>query len=194
MPGPGELVALLDQEPVVAALLPRATAHAHESPAALEVLAMKDELELSLGVALAGVPLRLPGPVVPDHDGAAAVLTGGNGTLEGAVVERMVLDVDGEAPVGGIEAWSSRYRPALEDAGQLQPEIVVQATCRVLLDHEAVARALVGHVSRRLGSPVEPPLSLIGGEIFNSLGSARCLGQTELDSRLVYPTRWARTL
>jgi hypothetical protein len=43
------------------------------------------------------VALRFPGAAIPYDDGAAAVLALGNRSFEGAVFERVVLDLDGEA-------------------------------------------------------------------------------------------------
>ena len=56
---------------------------------------------------------RLPGALVPQHHRAAAVLALGDRALELAVVERMVLDVHGEALVGRIGRGPLGDRPAL---------------------------------------------------------------------------------
>jgi len=46
----------------------------------------------------------------------------------------VILDVHGQALVGGIEARPLRYRPALEDPFELEPEVVVKACRGVLLN------------------------------------------------------------
>src|SRR5207247_7009893 len=83
--------------------------------------------------------------------------------LEGAVLERMILDVHGEALVGGIEAGTLGHRPALEDAFELEPEVVVQPARRVLLDDEkTIALAAPGSgLARGLWSLLEVALALI---------------------------------
>ncbi len=55
---------------------------------------------------------QLPRSPVPDDDVAAAVLAGGDDTLEVEVVQRVVLDVDRHPPDVGVERRSLRHRPA----------------------------------------------------------------------------------
>ena len=49
----------------------------------------------------------------------------------------MILDLDREALVVRIERRPARHRPGLEDAVELEPQIVMQPRGGVLLDHEA---------------------------------------------------------
>src|SRR5207244_11967841 len=65
-----------------------------------------------------------------------------NDALERAVIEWMVLDMNCQPLLPRIEARPLRDRPALQDAVELQPEIVMKPACRVLLDHkgESLAR------------------------------------------------------
>ena len=63
----------LDQQPVVA-LFARPPVHAHQMPAALQLLAVECEVEVALWQALVRIVFRLPGAAVPDHHRAAAVL------------------------------------------------------------------------------------------------------------------------
>src|SRR5690348_17329841 len=83
-----------------------------------------------------------PPPLIPQHDGAAAIFPFGDGPFEPAVVERMVLGAHRQPVLAGVEARSLGYGPALEDAVELEPEIPVQPRGLVLLDDEAVALAL----------------------------------------------------
>ena len=48
----------------------------------------------------------------------------------------MVLDVDGEVLLAGLERHAFRDRPAGERAVPLEPEVVVQPPRVVALDHE----------------------------------------------------------
>jgi hypothetical protein len=66
----------------------------------------------------------------------------------------VIFDVDREALFAGVETWPARYGPALHHTVEFQPQIVVQATRRVLLDHEGVASA-AALPAARLRSDVE---------------------------------------
>ena len=98
----GELVAMLDQQPVGALAAAASTLlavpfHAHQHPAAMQALAFEDELEVALLQAFMRIALRRPVAAVPQLHRAAAILAFRNGALEVAVVERMVLDLDRQA-------------------------------------------------------------------------------------------------
>src|SRR6185437_3166703 len=117
--------------------------HADQRPGAAELGAVQREFEMALGIGLGSVADRLPPAAVPQHDRAAAILAGRNHALELAVLDGMVLDMDGEALGVGIEARAFRHRPALEHAVELEAEIVVHAPRRMRLDEvaELLARA-----------------------------------------------------
>src|SRR5260221_8782125 len=145
----GELILLLDQQPVLAFLARGSPAHADERPFALQLLAVEGEFERALAIGGFGVlVVRLPGAVIPEQHRAAAILTPRNDALEIAIVERMVLDMDGKALLAGIEARALGNRPALEDAVELEAEIVMQPRRRMLLDDKAPPAAR-GPLSRR---------------------------------------------
>ena len=68
---------------------------------------------------------RFPCSVVPQHDGAAAILALGDGALEPGIVERMVLGPHSQPLVIRIGTGPARDGPAQENAVQLQSEIIV---------------------------------------------------------------------
>jgi len=147
---PRLVVALLDQQPRLLALAVAAV-HAHERPAAVQLLAVQPELELAGAKPLARVADRLPCAVVPDDHLAGAVLSLRDRPFEARVVDRMVLDLHGHALVVRVEAGSLRYRPALQRAVELEAKVVVQASRRVLLDDErerAARRLATGRLAR----------------------------------------------
>ena len=69
--------------------------------------------------------------------------------LEGRVVERVVLDVDGERALARLERHALRHRPARERAVALEPEVVVEPPRVVPLDDED--RPLPARLPRRAG-------------------------------------------
>src|SRR6202012_4555878 len=92
-----------------------------QPPAAMQLLALEHEFQLALLQRPSRVAvLRRPIAPVPQLHRAAAVLALGDGPLEVAVIERMVLHLDREALVGRIERRPSRYRPRLEHPVRLQ--------------------------------------------------------------------------
>ncbi len=155
------VVALLEEQPVVLVLLVRPALDTDEHPAAAQLLALQAELELALAIGplrIGGaLPVGIPAAPVPDHDRAAAVLALGDDALEVGVVQRVVLDVDGEMLVVRIEARALRHGPALERAVELEPDVVVQPPGRVLLDDEEVAARAGLDVRSGLGCLAEVP-------------------------------------
>ena len=121
------------------------------------------ELELALARAPRAGRLGLPRAAVPEHDGAAAVLALGDDAFEAAVLERVVLDLHREALVRRVEARPLGHGPALQDAVELQAEVVVQAAGGVLLDDEATSRCAVpARREVRPGSGVLPKVAFFG--------------------------------
>ena len=131
------LVVFLDEQPVILALCTKAIAlHADECPVALELLAVEYEFELAVAQAFIHIRDRLPRALVPDHHGTAAVLAFRDGSLEAAVLDRVVLDLDGEALVGDDVARPLSDRPAFEHAAPAKAKVVVEARGGVLLNDE----------------------------------------------------------
>ncbi len=156
-----EVVALLDEQPALAALV-GSRLEAHENPAALELVAVELELEVALGKTGVRVGDRLPRPAVPHDHLAGAVLAGGDDALEVGVVERVVLDAHRQALVARVERGPLGYRPRQQHAVELEPEVPVHGTRVVLLYHEAAGLALGrGGAARRLGSHREVALGLV---------------------------------
>ncbi len=96
----GVLILSFDQQPVLLTAL-GATLHVHEMPVPLELATLQLELEVALGELLVWIAFRRPAAAVPDDDAAGTVFAFGNAALELGVVERVVLDMHGEALVLG---------------------------------------------------------------------------------------------
>src|SRR5262249_57981726 len=94
--GAGLGIALLQQQPVLAALA-RAASHARQRPAAAQLLARQPELELAAAIAFRGVAHGCPLAAIPQQHVTSSVLARRDRALEAGVVERMILDVDREA-------------------------------------------------------------------------------------------------
>src|SRR6266702_886343 len=127
---------MLDQQPVGALAASAIVAHAHEHPAAVQLVAVQRELEVTLLEAAFGI-IGFPSAAVPQHHRAAAILAFWNRAFEIAIVERMVLDLDRQPLVAWIERRPLRHRPGLEDAVEFEPEIVMQTGRIMLLDDKA---------------------------------------------------------
>jgi hypothetical protein len=78
---------------------------------------------------------ELVGAVIPDLDGAGAVVPRGNLALEGCVVERVVLHVHGERLLPGLERNALGNGPAGERTIPLEAEVVVEPA-RVMALHD----------------------------------------------------------
>ncbi len=132
------LVAVLDQQPVGPRCRRCVVLHPHQHPAAVQPLAVQRELQVALRQALLRRhALRRPVAAVPQLHRAAAVLALGDGALEVAVVERVVLDLHGQALVVRVERGAAGHRPGLEHAVEFEPQVVMQPGGVVLLDDEA---------------------------------------------------------
>ena len=161
--GDGVVVVLVQQEPV-----PVASAAVDEDEATGQLLAAQVDVEIAgvdggLRVVALG---EGPGAPVPDDDVAAAVLTGRDHPLEVEVVQRVVLDVHGEAPSVRVDRRSLGHRPADEDTVDLEAQVVVEPAGPVTLDDEAVARVGWRVGAGGLGGDGEVALGPVVGEPF----------------------------
>src|SRR5206468_1548661 len=132
--------------------LPLLAAHAREHPPPAELEPEQLELELAPRDLLARRPVaeRAEPPTIPDDGRSRAVAALGDHTLEVGVLDGMVFDVDGQAPLAVADRRALGHRPAGEHAVDLEPQVVVEPPRRVLVDDEQVA---VGRpaVAERLG-------------------------------------------
>ena len=157
------LVGFLEEQPASLAVL--AAAASHQVPDAAQLLARQLELEMALRVGGVRVAERRPGSAVPDQHRAGTVLLRRDHTFELPVFERVVLDVHCEALVVGVEARALGHRPAQQHAVELEPEVVVQAGGRVLLDDERQpGGAARTDLARRLGRDAEVALPTVAFE------------------------------
>src|SRR5262249_3245452 len=105
---------------------------------------------------------------IPDLDGAPPVLPLGDDALEPPVVHGVVLGLHCQALLAGIEARTLGHRPALQDAVELEAEVVRQAPGPVLLDY--VRSVLDGAPTpSRLGSQGEVALAAVFAEVASRL-------------------------
>ena len=158
----GELVAMLDQQPVVAPGFELIVLHPHQHPAAMQFLAVQAEFEIALGQHLVGVAFRRPGAAVPQHHRAAAILALGNGALEVAVIEGMVFHFHRQPLFGRVQRRPARHRPGTKGTVQLQPEVVMQPGRGMLLDDKAQpGRGLDGLLAAGFGGHRKVPHGLV---------------------------------
>ncbi len=120
----------------------------------------KLELQLPLLQRELRVDDGRPRPAVPEHHRPRPVLAFRDDALEGAVLDRVVLDAHGEPLVARVEGRALGHGPAQQDAVPLQAEVVVEPRRRVLLD--AVRGPARGaRLAGRLGRPGEVALLLV---------------------------------
>jgi hypothetical protein len=109
--------------------------------------------------------------VVPDLDGAGAVVARRDLALECRVVEGMVLDVDGERTLAGLQGDALRDGPGRERAFQLEPEVVVEPPSVVALDDEdRLLLAALALRRERLGRGAAVPLLFVFTQLLGHPG------------------------
>src|SRR5687768_3621192 len=122
----GPLVAMLDEQPAPPVARAISAARPYEDPRAFQLVAVQRELEVPLlqrGVdALA---LRGPGADVAQHDDPRAVAFRDD-PLERAVLDRVILDLHGQALRLRVERRTLRDGPGQQDTLVLEPEVVVE--------------------------------------------------------------------
>ena len=148
------VVLLAEEEPV---LLVAVELRRHERPHALEAL----PLETNGQAAVALLLQEVVGARVPDLDGSCSVLARRDLARERRVLQRVVLDVDGEMALPGLERHALRHGPARQGAVALQAEVVVEASRIVALHDEDRFRGRSGALAERLGRGPFRPLALV---------------------------------
>src|SRR5499426_4243161 len=116
-------------------------------PSPMQLLPVQGESKMTFLVARVRLALRVPAAAIPNHDGAAAILSLRDGSLECVVFDRMIFHVDRKPLLVRNEARAAGDRPALHHAVELESQVVVQTPRGVFLDDELIA----------LGSVRAPP-------------------------------------
>ena len=163
----------MDKEPLV--LLVAAAAPLDQDELALELLPVDIGVQLAAGhgrdrvVGLVG----LPRAGVPHDDVAAAVLAVRDDALEVDVLDRVILDVDRQAPCLRVERRAVGHSPARQHPVHLEAQVVVPAAGAVPLHDEpqGLAAGLVSagfgcwlRGARRLGSAGKVAFRLVGDQ------------------------------
>ena len=140
--GDGVVVVLVEEQP------PRlgvSAAAPHQCKVTAKLLALQVEVQISGfsgGDRIRSVGDR-PGAPIPDDHIPAPVFAARNHPFEVEVLQRVVLHVNCHALHIGVECRPLRHRPAQQDAGCFQTEVVVQPRCAMTLHHEPMT-VLVG--------------------------------------------------
>ena len=120
----------------------------NERPHSLQALAVEADGQTAVGLLLE----KLVRARIPDLDRPRPVLALGDLALEAGIVERVVLDVDGEVALAGLERHALRHRPGEKDAVALEPEVVVKGSrVMALNDEDRALRALLPAPERLRG-------------------------------------------
>ena len=119
---------MFDQQPVRARVATAIVPDPHQHPAAAQPFPREDKFEVSgfeCVLRLFGA-LRRPETAIPHLHGAAAIFTFRDRAFEVAIVEGMIFHLYRQAFVGGIDRRALGDCPRLEDAVQLQSQVIVQ--------------------------------------------------------------------
>src|SRR5690348_7465968 len=117
---------------------------------------------MPFAIADFGIELGRPRPPVPDHDRAGPIFALRDDTFEVTILERVIFDMDGKPLFARDEARTFRHGPALQDAIELEAEVVMKPAGGMLLDYIGIAtfsRTLLAGRLRCLG---EIPLRPVG--------------------------------
>jgi hypothetical protein len=150
----------LDQQPIIA-FFARPPMHPHQMPFSMKLLALEAKIEMSFRQPLVRISERLPGPAIPNHHCAAAVLSLWNRAFEFVVFDRMIFDLHRQPLFARHQAWPARNRPALHHAIELKAKVIMQPRGRVLLNDESMSLG-ARRLAARFGSHVKAPLGTVG--------------------------------
>ena len=120
-------------------------------PAAVKLLTLQRKIQVSFLQPSHRIAFGKPASTIPDEHGPAAIFALRDGAFERVVFDRVVLDLDREALLAGNEARAARHCPALHHPAKLEPQIVMKAARRMLLNDELVPLA-APHMAARLRS------------------------------------------
>ena len=124
-----EGVVFFDEQPIRFALVCSFATHANQGPAASHLGAVEGELERTctktfIDIGMAG--LRIPGALVPEHDGAASVLTLWDDAFETTIFHRVIFYLHGKALVCSEVAGALGDGPTFKNAVPAEAKVVVQ--------------------------------------------------------------------
>ena len=104
---------MLDQQPI-GALFAFSVAHPRQNPAAMKFLALQGKVQLAFPICALRI-FASPLAAIPDHHRASAVLAFWDRAFKVAVIQRVIFNFDGEAPVLGVEGRALGDGPGFED-------------------------------------------------------------------------------
>src|SRR3954470_22134166 len=145
---------VLDHQPVAAFLLLRLDQY----PFALQTRAVEFDF-----VFIWAVLQELVRSGVPDGHGARAVPVGDD-AMEREVLKRVILGMDREPPLAGLERRTLRHGPRCEDATHLEAHVPMQPRRVMAMDDVSARRGALGLLALRLRRPFEVAFALILGE------------------------------
>src|SRR5262249_36441242 len=101
------------------------------------------ERKLELAFPLGRIDIgrfRRPGSSIPDHHGAAAVLTSGDYSLEIVVLDGVIFNLHRQPLDGRVVAWPFRHRPGKHYPFPFKAEVIVERGGAMFLDDERQSR------------------------------------------------------
>ena len=177
---PRPLVCFLDEQPLLAGVLPTFERYQREAPAQLVALQLEQQLaflDASLEPAREVLKRQIRA-LIPDHDLPSPVVAGRNGALEIRVLHRMILHLHRKALVLRIHRRPLGHRPGLQHIVHFQPKVPMQPRRRMLLHHEqppSSGRRPGPTRPKRLRRSRRPTPLTVGFEV-GTLGGLACTG------------------
>src|SRR4051812_29473699 len=78
-------------------------------------------------------------PAVPEQHASGTIIPCWDGAFKVAILNRMILNMHGQALLFGIQSRAFGHGPGLQHAAHFQPQIVVQAGSAMSLNAKAVS-------------------------------------------------------
>src|SRR5882724_5972903 len=98
--------------------------------------------------------------LIPNHHSPRSIISFGNHSLECPVIQRMILDHDGESLVFRVQRWTLGDCPAFQGSIEFKSKIVMQMRSSMQLNDKPQG-ALVANSTLRLRRLVKLSLLLI---------------------------------
>ena len=131
----GLIILFLDQQPIFLPLS-ISCAHSDQVPQAMQLLTVQAEFQTATTITFQRVSNRSPRSPIPQHDRSCAILFRRNDPFKTPILKRMVLHMDSQTLVCGIQAGPFRNSPAFQCPVQFQSKVIMETAGSMFLNDE----------------------------------------------------------